>query len=156
MSEPHRWEGKDAQTETQPVPQPLATIWRVSDDLRAKIQTFLAQRDPVKRTVRKRSDQRWPLMALSIYRPRSGVRWNRLPTEFGDDSSTHRTFQRWVRLGVFSAGPCGDAIWAASVADCAGLGGVNCEWQAADGAMSKVRLGGTWLAPTPPTEARTE
>lgn len=130
-------------------PQPLPTIWRVSDGLWAKIEVILAQHDPVKRTGRKRIDQRRALDGI-IYRLRSGVQWNQLPREFGDDSSVHRTFQRWVRLGIF------DRIWAALVADCVDLGGVNWEWQAADTAMGKARLGGTWLAPTPPTEARTE
>ena len=68
---------------------------------------------------------------------RSGVQWNQLPKEFGDDSSVHRTFQRWVELDVF------DRIWAALVEECEELGGVNWEWQAADTAMGKARLGGT-------------
>jgi putative transposase len=77
-----------------------------------------------------------------IYRLRSGVQWNQLPKEFGDDSSVHRTFQRWVRLGLF------DRIWAVLVADCAALGGVNWEWQAADTATGKARLGGPgWPQP---------
>jgi len=130
-------------------PRPLPTIWQVSDELWAKIETVLAQYDPVKPTGRRRIDQRRALNGI-VYRLRSGVQWNQLPREFGDDSSVHRTFQRWVGLGVF------DRIWAALVADCAELGGVNWEWQAADAAMGKARLGGTWLAPTPPTEARTE
>ena len=130
-------------------PQPLPTIWRISDELWAKIEIILAQHDPVKCTGRKRIDQRRALDGI-IYRLRSGVQWNQLPREFGDDSSVHRTFLRWVRLGIF------DHIWAALVADCVELGGVNWEWQAADTAMGKARLGGTRLAPTPPTEARTE
>ena len=52
-----------------------------------------------------------------------------LPKEFPDDSSVHRTFQRWVELGVL------ERIWAASVEECEELGGVDWEWQAADGAM---------------------
>ena len=31
---------------------------------------------------------------------RSGCRWNHLPKEYPDDSSVHRTYQRWQRLGV--------------------------------------------------------
>src|SRR5215218_3549029 len=57
--------------------------------------------------------------------------------EFPDDSSVHRTFQRWVELGVL------DLIWAQMIAECEELGGVNFEWQAADGAMGKARFGGT-------------
>lgn len=129
--------------------EPLPTIWRVPEDLWAKIRVILDQYDPPKPVGRKRTDQRHALDGI-IYRMRSGVQWNQLPKEFGDDSSVHRTFQRWIRLKVF------DRIWAVLVADCEELGGVDWEWQAADAALSKARLGGTWLAPTQPTGARTE
>jgi putative transposase len=129
--------------------EPLPTIWRVPEDLWAKIRVLLDQYDPPKPVGRKRIDQRQALDGI-IYRMRSGVQWNQLPKEFGDDSSVHRTFQRWIRLKVF------DRIWAVLVADCEELGGVDWEWQAADAALSKARLGGTWLAPTQPTAARTE
>jgi transposase len=36
-----------------------------------------------------------------IFRLRSVCQWNRLPSEFPDDSSVHRTFQHWAGLGVF-------------------------------------------------------
>ena len=114
---------------------PLPTIWRVSDDLWAKIEPILAEYDRPKRVGRKRIDQRRALDGI-IYRMRSGTQWNQLPKEFGDDSSVHRTFQRWVELHVF------DHIWAALVEECEGLGGVNWEWQATDAAMGKARLGG--------------
>jgi len=129
-------------------PKPLPTIWRVPDELWAKIEPILAEHDPPKPTGRKRIDQRRALDGI-VYRMRSGVQWNELPKEFGDDSSVHRTFQRWVKLGVF------DRIWAVLITDCDELGGVNWEWQAADAAMGKARLGGTWLAPTPPTGRKT-
>jgi putative transposase len=129
--------------------EPLPTIWRVPEDLWAKIRVILDQYDPPKPVGRKRIDQRCALNGI-IYRMRSGVQWNELPKEFGDDSSVHRTFQRWIRLRVF------DRIWAVLVADCEQLGGVDWEWQAADAALSKARFGGTWSAPTQPTGARTE
>jgi putative transposase len=116
--------------------RPLPTIWRVLNELWNKIEPILAQYDPPKRMGRKRIDQRRALNGI-IYRLRSGVQWNELPKEFGDDSSVHRTFQRWVKLKVF------DRIWAELVMECDELGGVNWEWQAADTAMGKARLGGT-------------
>jgi putative transposase len=114
----------------------LPTIWRVSDELWAKVEPILIRQDPPRRMGRKRIDQRRALNGI-IYRLRSGVQWNELPKEFGDDSSVHRTFQRWIRLKVF------DAIWATLVTDCEELGGVDWEWQAADAAMGKARFGGT-------------
>ena len=125
----------------------LPTIWRAPDDLWAKIEVILAQYDPAKAVGRKRIDQRRALDGI-IYRLRSGVQWNQLPKEFGSDSSVHRTFQRWVKLKVF------DQMWAVLQSECDELGGVDWEWQAADGAMSKARLAGTWLAPTQPTVGR--
>lgn len=118
-------------------PEPLPTIWRVPDELWAKIEPVLAECDPPKSTGRKRIDQRQALDGI-IYRMRSGVQWNQLPQEFGDDSSVHRTFQRWIGLKVF------DRLWAVLVTDCDELGGVDWQWQSADAAMGKARFGGTW------------
>jgi putative transposase len=116
-------------------PEVLPTIWRVPDELWAKIEPVLAECDPPKATGRKRIDQRRALDGI-IYRLRSGVQWNHLPKGFGDDSSVHRTFQRWVSLGVF------ERIWAVLVADCDDIGAVDWQWQSADAAMGKARLGG--------------
>jgi hypothetical protein len=44
--------------------------------------------------------------------------------------------QRWVELGVL------DLIWERLIEECEELGGVDFEWQAADGAMGKARFGG--------------
>jgi len=128
--------------------KPLPTIWCVSDELWAKIEPILVEHDPPQHMGRKRIDQRRALDGI-IYRMRSGVQWNQLPKEFGDDSSVHRTFQRWVARKVF------ERIWSVLVSDCAELGGVDWEWQAADAAMGKARLGGTWSAPTRQIVART-
>src|SRR4028119_2017628 len=113
----------------------LPTIWQVPDELWAVIQPILAELDPPKKTGRKRIDSRAALDAM-IFRLRSGCQWNQLPNEFPDDSSVHRTFQRWVERGVF------DRIWAVLIESCDELGAVDWSWQAADGAMSKARFGG--------------
>ena len=67
---------------------------------------------------------------------RNGCQWNHLPRTLGDDSTIHRTFQRWVELGVL------EGIWAVLVEECDKLSGVDWEWQAADCAMGKARWGG--------------
>lgn len=116
--------------------KPLPTIWHVPDELWEKIEPILKEHDPPKSTGRSRIDQRAALDAI-IFRLRSGCQWNRLPREeFPDDSSVHRTFQRWIELGVL------ERIWAALIEECAELGGVDWEWQAADAAMGKARFGG--------------
>lgn len=128
-------------------PKPMPTIWRTPDELWEYVNPIIRELDPPKHTGRKRIDPRAAFDAI-IFRMRSGCQWNRMPSDFPDDSSVHRTFQRWVQLGVF------DAVWASLVTECADLGGVNWEWQAVDGAMGKARLGGTKSGVTPPTEGR--
>jgi putative transposase len=128
--------------------KPLPTIWRVPDGLWEKIEPILREHDPSKRTGRPRIDQRQALDAI-IFRLRTGCQWNRFPKEFPDDSSVHRTFQRWVESGVL------DRIWAALVEECEELGGVDWEWQAADTAMGKARFGGISWGPTPLIGPRT-
>ena len=128
--------------------KPLPTIWRVPDELWKTIKAVLDELDPAAATGRKRTDQRSALDGI-IYQMRTGCQWNVLPKEFGDDSSVHRTFQRWIRKGVL------DRIWAVLIEQCDELGGVDWQWQAADGAMGKARFGGTLLGETPRIAAKT-
>lgn len=122
--------------------EPLPTIWEVNDELWGIIQDILQELDPPGRTGRPRSDQRQSLNGV-IYVMRSGCQWNQLPRQFGDDSSVHRTMQRWIAKGVLQR------IWAVLVENCQELGGVDWEWQSADGAMGKARFGGTRSVPIP-------
>ena len=96
--------------------KPMPTIWRVPDQLWEKIEPILTEHDPPKSTGRPRIDQREALDSL-IFRMRTGCQWNQLPKEFPDDSSVHRTFQRWVELGVL------DLIWERLIEECEELGG---------------------------------
>ena len=114
----------------------LETIWEVPDELWERIGPMILEADPPKARGRKRADSRQMLNGI-IFRLRSGCQWNHLPRELGDDSTIHRTFQRWVKLGVLCR------MWGTLVEECEELGGVDWEWQAADGAMGKARLGGT-------------
>src|SRR5215218_6497105 len=87
--------------------KPLPTIWRVPDELWEIIKPILNEQDPPKSTGRPRVDQRTALDAI-IFRMRSGCQWNRLPEEFPDASSLHRTFTRGFELGWL------DLIWRVS------------------------------------------
>ena len=124
--------------------EPLATIWRVDEVLWEKVEAVLEEHDPPAKFGPGRIDQRKALDGV-IYRMRSGVQWNQLPREFGDDASVHRTFQRWVRRGVIGK------LWALLVAGCEELGGVDWEWQSFDCAMGKARHGGIKSDRTQPT-----
>lgn len=122
--------------------EPLPTIWNCPDDLWELIEAILDELDPAHPGHRRRIDQRKALDGI-IFRLRSGIQWNRLPREFGDDSSVHRTLQRWIGLGVL------DRIWALLIESCDELGGVDWQWQSIDCATGKARKGGTRSARTP-------
>jgi putative transposase len=128
-------------------PKVLPTIWHVPDELWERIASVLNELDPPAKTGRTRIAPR-PALEGIIYEMRTGCQWNVLPPEFGDDSSGHRTFQRWIRQGVL------DRIWALLADECEELGGVDWQWQAVDGAMGKARFGGAKLVPTPRIAAK--
>jgi putative transposase len=108
----------------QPASKSLPTIWQVPDELWNKLNPILTEHDPPKPTGRKRIDARAALDTI-IFWLRSGCQWNQPPNEFPDDSSVHRTFQRWENFGVL------DRIWAALIEECDELGGVD--WQCGAG-----------------------
>ena len=78
----------------------LDTLWEIPDELWEEIAPLIADLDPPKATGRKRQNPRRMLNGI-IFRLRSGCQWNRLPRELGDDSTIHRTFQRWEQAGLF-------------------------------------------------------
>jgi len=125
------------------VVNPVDTIWEIPDPLWVEvIEPLLAGVYPPAPTGRPRVELRRVINGI-IYQLRSGCQWNRLPREFGSDSSVHRWFQRFCEDGVF------ETIWASLVDACDDLGGVDWQWQAADGVMGKARFGGIKLAKTP-------
>jgi len=130
------------------VVEPLPTIWEVDDRLWEQAEQVLAELDPPARFGPERIDQRQALNGV-IYRMRSGVQWNQLPRQFGDDASVHRTFQRWVERGVIGR------LWALLVKGCEELAGVDWRWQSFDCALGKARHGGIKSDRTQPTGRRT-
>jgi transposase len=124
--------------------EPLPTIWNTPDQLwNDFVLPILHELDPEPHTGRPRVDQRKALDGI-IYQMRSGCQWNHLPRDFGDDSSIHRTFQRWIERGVL------ERIWAKLVEVCDELKAVDWVWQSADAAMGKARFGGTMSDRTQP------
>jgi len=103
--------------------------------------------DPPKATSRPWESARRILDAL-IFRFRTECQWNQMPRVYGDDATIHRTFQRWRQLGLFTK------IWAMLIQECDELGEVNWEWQAADTALGKARLGGDQIGANPTDRAK--
>ena len=120
----------------------LPTIWEIPEALWCIIRNILSNAYPTKKRGRPRRCFRMILNAI-IYRMRSGVQWNYLPRELGDDSTTHRWFQRWCEDGIF------EKIWAVLVERCQELGAVDWQWQAVDGRMGKARFGGDKVGRNP-------
>jgi putative transposase len=120
----------------------MPTLWEVPDDLWARMEPLLNELDPPKATGRPREDRRRILDGL-IFRFRTGCQWNHIPRVYGDDSTIHRTFQRWQRLGLF------ERMWALLVEECEELGRIEWRWQAVDTVMGKPVAGVRPSVPTP-------
>lgn len=120
--------------------KPLETIWEVPDELWERLEPIIRTHYPSARTGRPRADPRRVLNGV-IFRLRSGCQWNRLPARFGDDSTVHRWFQRFVEDGVL------EELWAVLLSECEQLGAVDWRWQAADCSMGKARFAGEKRAP---------
>lgn len=112
--------------------------WRVPDALWERLQPLL----PVPNDHhplgchRPRTDDRRCLDAILLVL-RTGMQWNALKLTGPASSSTaHRRFQEWVEAGVFSE------FWKQSLQAYDKLKGIDWQWQAMDGAMTKAPLGG--------------
>jgi putative transposase len=125
----------------------LPTIWEIPDELWKRMAPLILEMDPPKETGRPRANPRNVMDAI-IFRIRTGCQWNHIPRVYGDDSTIHRTFPHWVEIGLFPQ------LWALLVEECEEFGLVDWEWQAADSAMGKARLGGDEVGPNPTDRAK--
>ena len=125
--------------------------WELSDSLWERIEPLLPElksrfrgRGAARRNVggRPAADRR-KVMAGILYVMRTGCQWNALPREFGSGKTAHRYFQKWVRAGVFKR------MWQAGLMEFDDLKGIDWQWQAADGTMTKAPLGGELTGQNP-------
>jgi putative transposase len=80
---------------------------------------------------------------------RTGMQWNALDlTGPASSSSSHRRFQEWRAAGVFHE------IWRQGLLAYDKQVGIDWEWLAADGAMTKAPLGGPKTGPNPTDRAK--
>jgi putative transposase len=128
-------------------PARLPTIWVVPDDLWNRAKALIEEHDPPKPTGRKREDARKILNGI-LYRLRTSCQWNHLPKQYGDDSTVHRTMQRWVKIHLF------ELLWSLLVAECEALKCVQWQWQAADGWLGKAPGGQDQAGPNPTDRAK--
>jgi transposase len=114
------------------------TGFRISDELWAILQPLLPIRVNTHRFGggRPRVAERDCANAI-FYVLRTGCQWQALDqTELGAHATAHDRYQEWVQAGVFLR------LWQAGVATFDELRGIDWDWLAMDGVMTKAPLGG--------------
>src|SRR6266849_6566487 len=105
----------------------------VSDEVWERVRPLIPEAPSHARGGRRR-DTRKAFEAI-VYVLRTGIQWNALPRELGASSTVHDRFQEWERVGFFKA------LWQAGLSEYDDLVGIQWEWQAADGVMTKAPFG---------------
>src|SRR5215472_682640 len=113
---------------------PRTRPWKVSDELWERVQPLIPSAPSHAKGGRPRMGDRQAFEAI-VYVLRTGIQWNALPRELGASSTVHDRFQEWEQAGFFQA------LWQAEVQDYDELIGIQWEWQAVDGAMTKAPFG---------------
>jgi putative transposase len=113
----------------------VAPEYQISDELWQRIEPLLPAPKPKKKSGRPRMDDRKAMSAI-FYVLRTGCQWQALPRSLGASSTVHDRFQEWRDAGVFVR------MWQAGLHEYDELTGLDWEWQAMDGAMTKAPLGG--------------
>lgn len=109
--------------------------WRIPDRLWERIVPLLPPEMPKPKGGRPRAPARQCMDGI-FYVLRTGCQWKALPRCFGPASTVHDRFQEWRRVGVFRT------LWQAGLMEYDRQVGLDWEWQAMDGAMTKAPLGG--------------
>lgn len=73
----------------------------------------------------------------------TGCQWNALPKELCSSSTAHRRFQEWEAGGFF------ERLHAEGLTEYDAFKGIEWEWQAVDGVMTKAPLGGATTGANP-------
>jgi putative transposase len=123
--------------------------WRLPDWLWERIEPLLPESPPHPLGChRPRVPDRDAMDAILLVL-RTGMQWNALNlTGPCSSSSAHRRFQEWERAGVFHE------IWRRGLLDYDGQVGIDWDWLAADGAITKAPLGGAKTGSNPTDRAK--
>ena len=111
--------------------------WRIPDELWERMVPLLPPRKPHPLGChRPRVEDRKAMDAI-FFVLRTGCQWGALDaTGMCSHSAAHRRFQEWTAADVFVA------LWEQSLLEYDALQGIDWEWLAMDGAMTKAPLGG--------------
>jgi putative transposase len=123
--------------------------WRMPDELWEKVKPLLPTGKPHPLGChRPRVDDRKAMDAI-FYRLRTGCQWKALDaTGICSSSSAHRRFQEWTQAGIFQM------LWAQGLRSLDELKGIDWQWQAMDGVMTKAPLGEEKTGPNPTDRAK--
>src|SRR5947209_16028820 len=109
--------------------------WRIPDALWEQLLPLLPLEPPHPKGGRPWTDAR-RMMDGIFYLLRTGCQWKALPRCFGAPSTVHDRFHLWCEAGVFAD------LWSAGLLAFDEEVGIDWEWQAMDGVMTKAPLGG--------------
>ena len=111
--------------------------WRIPDVLWERIEALLPARPPHPLGCHNPRVPDRKAMDAIFFVLRTGCHWNALnATGICSSSSAHRRFQEWTAAGVFVT------PWVRGLEEYDALKGLDWEWLAMDGAMTKAPLGG--------------
>ena len=111
--------------------------WRIPDALWERIEPLLPPRPPHPLGCHNPRVPDRKAMDAIFFVLRTGCHWNALnATGICSSSAAHRRFQEWTSAGVFVT------LWAQGLQEYDELKGLDWEWSAMDGAMTKAPLGG--------------
>jgi putative transposase len=119
----------------------------ISDALWNEIAPLLPAPKPKKKRGRPRADDRRMMTAI-FYVMRTGIQWTALPHSLSPHSTAHDRFQEWREAGLF------ERLWQEGLYAYDEQVGIEWEWQAMDGAMTKAPLGGADTGPNPTDRAK--
>ena len=122
--------------------------WLMPDELWERVLPLLPAEKPKHRGTRggrPNADLRRAMDAI-FYILRTGCQWKALPRSLGSGSTAHVYFQKWTQAGVF------ERLWRLGLDEYDTLKGIQWQWQAMDGVMTKAPLAARRLAQTQRTE----
>ena len=123
--------------------------WRIPDRVWAQMEPLLPE--PPSHPLgchRPRVPDRDAMNAILLVL-RTGMQWNALAaTGICSCSSAYRRFREWAEAGVF------EQLWRQGLLRYDELTGIDWDWLAADGAITKAPLGGAKTGPNPTDRAK--